>query len=72
MDAQQQGVAAEQVADGALNINEAVQFSRISRAELYRLMDRGELSFVKYGRRRLIPKNALRELLARHVVAAGK
>ncbi len=71
MDRHQQATVAEQVHDGALNVDEAVAFSRLSRAELYRLMDRGELPFVKYGRRRLIPKNAFRELLAKHVIAAS-
>lgn len=63
--------AAEVVADGGLNIDEAAQFACISRAELYRLMERGELDFVKYGRRRIVPKNAIRALLARHLVMRG-
>lgn len=67
-----QQTAVEQVADGVLNVNEAIQFSRLSRAELYRLMERGELAFVKFGKRRMIPKNALRDLLAKFVVASTK
>jgi excisionase family DNA binding protein len=58
----------EAVAEGLLSVREAADFSRLSRAELYVMMGRGELLFVKHGRRRLIPKRALVELLAAKVV----
>jgi excisionase family DNA binding protein len=56
------------VSDGNLSIQEATEFSRLSRAELYRLMTAGELTFLKHGKRRLIPRRSLVELLAKKVV----
>ena len=55
--------------DGGLQtIGEATAFTRLSRSALYGLMDRGELVYVKIGRRRLIPKQALVELAQRGLV----
>jgi excisionase family DNA binding protein len=53
------------VADGMLGIEDAVQFADLGRTFLYAAMDRGDLAYVKCGRRRLIPKRALVEYLAR-------
>ncbi len=53
------------LADGALGVDEAAAFARVSRAELYRWMQRGELAYVLRGRRRLVPRRALVDLLAR-------
>jgi excisionase family DNA binding protein len=39
-------------------LDEASVASGVSRSTLYRLMDRGELRFVKIGARRLIPAGA--------------
>ena len=61
---------AKLVEDGALPIAEAVQFSGVTRAELYKRMKRGELPYVKLGKRRLIARNALRAMLATGVVMA--
>jgi excisionase family DNA binding protein len=58
---------AELATDGTMSVAEAVAFSGVSQSELYATMDRGELPFVKWGRRRLIPRRALVELLARHM-----
>jgi hypothetical protein len=55
----------ENFADGALSLREAVAFSGLSRSELYRAMERGDLAFAIYGRRRLVPRAALVALLAR-------
>ena len=70
MDTRQQASdrAGEQVADGTLTVEAAVAFSGVSRAQLYRHMANGELTFVKLGKRRLIPRNSLRALLANAVV----
>lgn len=57
------------VSDGMMSVRDAALFASISRSELYLLMDRGELSYAKIGRRRLIPRRALIELFARNVVA---
>ena len=55
--------------DGGLQtIGEATAFTRLSRSALYGLMDRGELVYVKIGRRRLIPKHALVDLAQRGLV----
>ena len=55
---------AELVADGLLTIQEAALFLSISRSKLYELMDNGELTFVKLGRSRRIPRRALIDLAA--------
>ena len=45
----------------ALSIQEAVVASGLSRSYLYEAMSRGELPFIKKGKRRLIPAAALSE-----------
>jgi len=52
------------VQDGAKTVASAVTFTGIGRTELYRLMGEGKLPYLMHGRRRLIPVNALRQLLA--------
>lgn len=56
--------AEELLADGVLTIHDAVALSRLSRAELYRRMERGALAYTVQGRRRLIPRRALVRMLA--------
>jgi hypothetical protein len=51
--------------DGALSIADAKAFSSLSRSELYRQMDRGLLAWSKLGRRRVIARRSLVELLER-------
>jgi excisionase family DNA binding protein len=51
--------AEELCADGALSIAEAASFLGLSRAELYRMMERGRLVYVQHGRRRLSRVGAL-------------
>lgn len=46
-------------------IPEAVEVSSLSRSRLYELMDRGDLEFVKIGRSRRIPVDALESLVER-------
>ncbi len=55
----------ELVEDGTFPINAAVKFSGLSRSKLYELIAESELRTVKVGRRTLIPKRSLVELLAR-------
>ena len=64
--------ATDLVSGGVMNILEAAEYARLSRAEIYRAMGAGELAFVKVGRRRMIPKNAIIAWLGRHLVAAAK
>lgn len=66
------GNGIELVQAGLLSIREACAFARLSRSGLYQLMETGQLSYVKLGRRRLIPVLALQELLSRHVVGGWK
>jgi excisionase family DNA binding protein len=55
------------VDDGLVRIAEAMEFLSLSRAKLYEMMDSGELSYVKFGRARRIPRQALVELAARNL-----
>jgi excisionase family DNA binding protein len=59
------------MAEGTTDVKGAVAFTGLSRPELYRLMAAGKLAFVKYGKRRLIPRRALVELLAGLVPGLG-
>jgi hypothetical protein len=63
--------ALDLLADGALGIEAAVDFTGLSRAELYRRMGRGSLPYVLQGRRRLLPRRALQEMLAEACAVAS-
>ncbi len=54
--------------DGLRTIEEAQDYTRLSRATFYLLMERSELVYTTIGRRRLIPCRALIELAARGLV----
>ena len=56
------------VEGGLRTIEEAREFTRLSRSVLYELMDAGKLPYTKIGRRRLIPRQALVELAAAGLV----
>lgn len=56
--------------DGMMTVKEAAGFLRLSVPMLYVLMERGELSFGKIGRRRLIPRRAVVDLANRSIGAA--
>src|SRR5262249_3439960 len=56
------------VEGGLWTVPEALEFCRLSRSDLYARMERGELAYVKIGRRRLIPRRALVELAQRNLV----
>jgi excisionase family DNA binding protein len=47
----------------------AAQVTGLSRSQLYELMKRHELAYVKVGRRRLIAHDDLQALISRHRVA---
>jgi excisionase family DNA binding protein len=55
--------------DGVMTVPEGQEFSRLSRSALYALMERGELPYVKLGKRRMIPRRALIEMMRRGLVA---
>jgi excisionase family DNA binding protein len=60
------------VADGLLKIVQAETLSGLGRSKLYDLMDSGELPYVKIGRARRIPRQALLELMAQHLRGAQR
>ena len=60
--------AADLLRDGALTVDEAVVWSGIRRTRLYAAMSDGRLPFVQLGKRRLIPRAALQDLLAEGLV----
>jgi len=51
------------MADGAMTIFDAEKFTTLKKTHLYALMKDGSLPFAKLGKRRMIPKRALVELL---------
>ncbi len=53
------------VSEGLLTVKKAAEFLSISRSKLYALMGNGELPFVKIGRSRRVPRQAVVELAAR-------
>jgi excisionase family DNA binding protein len=57
--------------DGAVDLHGACAFTGLGRTKLYALMDTGELTFVKVGKRRLIPRCELRRLLADNLVGGA-
>jgi len=61
----------ELLEDGCLPIDRAVEWSGIGRTRLYGYMGEGRLPYVMRGRRRLIPRVALRRLLAEGLVGEG-
>jgi excisionase family DNA binding protein len=58
----------ELLSGGALTVSQAVKEFAIGRTVIYELMGRGELAYSQVGRRRLIPRRALMEYLARALV----
>jgi excisionase family DNA binding protein len=56
--------------EGLRTLQEAQAFTRLSRSTIYSLMEKGELPFVKIGRRRLLPYRGLIELVARGLTGA--
>lgn len=52
------------MSDGCVSVQAAVQFSGLSRTALYRLMTAGQLQYTQVGVRRLIPRAALKAMLA--------
>lgn len=53
--------------DGLVTVKEACQFLRLGVTKVYDLMNRGELSYVKFGRARRIPRRVLVEFVAQHL-----
>ena len=60
--------ATDPTAEGCMSIADAVAFSGVSKAALYRLMSEGQLVYAQVGRRRLVSRQSLRAWLAARVV----
>jgi excisionase family DNA binding protein len=58
--------------EGAMGVPEAAEFTGLGRSDLYARMSRGELPFSKVGRRRLIPRRALKDLLRKNLTPAAE
>ncbi|MFO0848374.1 MAG: hypothetical protein U0871_07445 [Gemmataceae bacterium] len=54
--------------DGAVDVRAASEFTGWGRTSLYAAMADGRLPFVRLGKRRLVPRRALVELLRANVV----
>jgi excisionase family DNA binding protein len=50
--------------DGAMGVNDAAKFIGVSRAVLYRLMEKGTIPFAQPAGRRLVPRRSLVRWLA--------
>jgi hypothetical protein len=53
----------ELASDGFMSVSAAVSFSGVSKSELYRAMGDGRLAWTPWGRRRLVSRRSLTELL---------
>ena len=62
---------ADLAADGLVSVAEACKFLGLGHSELYLHIASGAIASAKIGRRRLIPRRALVEFAARHLVAAN-
>jgi hypothetical protein len=60
--------AMELTREGTISVEDAIEFCSLSQSELYRRMDAGELLYTHVGRRRLIFRLSVREMLARNAV----
>ena len=58
----------ELLGDGTIGIDDAKRLSGLGRSFLHQLMRRGELAYCKVGKRRLIVKRSLLEMLRRNLV----
>jgi excisionase family DNA binding protein len=59
------------VSDGVMDVRAAASLLGISRSKAYELMRDGGLPFIILGRRRLIPKRAVINLLVKHLHLKG-
>ena len=57
--------------EGLDRIQDVARFLRLSRSQIYALMHRGALPYVRIGRSRRVPHRAVVELAERNMVVAG-
>lgn len=60
------------VDDGAVSIGDAQTITGLGRTTLYAAMARGELPFIKIGAARRIPRRALTEWMAKHLMVGDE
>jgi excisionase family DNA binding protein len=60
------------VADGVMSVADAMKFTGLGKTEVYKRIADGSLPFVRPGKRRLMPRKALVELLRSGLVGEGK
>jgi excisionase family DNA binding protein len=60
--------AGDLLREGVFGLDDAMRFTGLGRAMLYRMMQHRELPFTTVGTRRLIPVVALKALLAKQLV----
>lgn len=53
----------------SVSVDEAARLLGVGRSTMFALLDAGDVRSVKVGARRLIPRRALEEFLARHDIA---
>jgi excisionase family DNA binding protein len=59
--------ADELLTDGLDRVSEVAGFLRVSRSQVYRMLDEGLLPSVRIGNARRVPRRAVRELLLRQL-----
>jgi len=64
--------AQELVGDGLMTIQDASRFLSVSRGFVYKLMEGGDLPYVKLGRSRRIPRRAVVELAGRSLQGGAR
>ncbi len=52
------------LAEGAMTVDEAIKWSGIGRSLLFKAMNGGKLPYIQSGTRRLIPRLALKRMMA--------
>jgi excisionase family DNA binding protein len=60
------------IGEGLDRITEVSAFLKISRSQVYALMGKGDLPFVRIGRSRRVPHRAVVRLAARNLVGGGQ
>ena len=61
---------ARQMPETLLKIGEVAQWLNMSRSGVYGLMEAGRLTYVKIGKSRRVPLEAVKKLVAENTVAA--
>jgi excisionase family DNA binding protein len=60
--------SSELVQDGLISVAQAARFLSVSRSTMYKLMDSGNIRYLKVGRARRVPRKALIDFVAGNMV----